>query len=322
MKVSDIYKGSRKRTTRIFFLLLGILLAASLAGIVTGQVELSKNIFILRLIRVLLGAVAGAGLAACGAVFQAILRNPLAEPYILGISSGAGLGAVLCAVFLTSAVFLPVPAFIGAASTIFLVYNLSRIGGKIPVQTLLLSGVVINTIFSSLILFFISTAKNAILHDAMWWLLGSLQIFDVKLLAVVGALTFLGIFIFWAYSKELNAISIGEEEAIHLGIDVEKVKRLLFIITSLITSALVATCGLIGFAGLIVPHIARLLVGPNHKTLIPAAAILGAIFLILSDAVARVIMRPIEVPIGVITSLLGGPFFLYLLRRSKRVWHR
>lgn len=319
MEIDKIYKNSRKKTTKITFFLVLILFVSAFLAVITGPVELSKKIFILRFVRILLAITAGAGLASCGAVFQAILRNPLAEPYILGISSGAGLGAVLFAILFGPTTFLPFPAFIGAVMTIFLVHNLSRIGGKIPIQTLLLSGVVINIIFSSLILFLISTSRNPTLHDAMWWLLGNLQIFDIKLLMTVSILTVFGIFVFLAYSRELNVISIGEEEAIHLGIDIEKVKTILFIITSLITAALVSVCGLIGFAGLIVPHIARSLVGPNHKILIPTAAILGAVFLILSDAIGRTIMQPIEIPIGVVTSFLGGPFFLFLLRKSRQI---
>ena len=307
------------RINKTFFILILILLASSAFSIITGPVELSGKIFFLRLVRILLAITAGAGLAACGAVFQAILRNPLAEPYVLGISSGAGLGAVLFAAFLGPAVFLPIPAFLGAVATIFLVYNLSKTGGRVPIQDLLLAGVVINIMFSSLILFFIATARNPVLHDAMWWLLGNLQIFDARLLSAVSIITASGIIVFLVYSRELNAISIGEEEALHLGIDTERVKKILFVVTSIVTAALVSTCGLIGFAGLIVPHIARTLVGANHRILIPASLILGAIFLVLSDAIARTIMQPMEIPIGVITSLVGGPFFLFLLRKSRKI---
>ncbi|NQU73804.1 MAG: iron ABC transporter permease [Candidatus Omnitrophica bacterium] len=319
MEISKIYKDSRRRTIKISFFLFLILALSFILSIITGPVALSKDIFFLRLIRVLLGIAAGAGLATCGVVFQAILRNPLAEPYILGVSSGGGLGAVLFVTLFGASIFLPIPAFFGAVATIFLVYNLSKIGGKIPVQTLLLSGVIISVLFSSLILFLISTAKQAVLHDAMWWLLGNLQIFDIKLLVILSVSVTLGIIVALLYSRELNAISIGEEEAIHLGIDTEKVKRILFVVTSLVTAALVSTCGLIGFVGLIVPHIARSLIGPNHKQLIPTAAILGAIFIILSDTLAKLIMQPIEIPIGVVTSFLGGPFFLFLLRRTRKI---
>ena len=322
MEINKIYKASRKRGIKVIIFLSLILFLACALAMVTGPVELSKNIFMLRLVRILLGITAGAGLATCGVVFQAILRNPLAEPYVLGVSSGAGLGAVVIAVLFGSAVFLPIPAFLGAAITVFLVYNLSRIGGRITIQSLLLSGVVINIIFSSLILFFISTAKNPVLHDATWWLLGNLQIFDIRLLIAVVGMTALGIFVSLYYTRELDALCIGEEEAIHLGIDTERVKKVLFIATSLVTAGLISACGLIGFVGLIIPHLARLIVGPNHKALIPTSALLGAVFLILSDILARMIMRPIEIPLGVITSLLGGPFFLFLLRKSLRVKQR
>lgn len=307
-----------KRPVRIISFFILILAISAFASLALGAVGLSKNILILRALRVVMGIIVGAGLASCGAVFQAVLRNPLSEPYILGVSSGAGLGAILWTALFGSAVFLPLPAFIGAIVTIFFVYNLAKSGGTVSVQGLLLAGVVINIVFSSMILFFVSTAQNSVLHDVSWWLLGNLQVFDVRLLAAVSALTVAGIFIFLAYTRELNAIAIGEEEAIHLGIDIEKTKKILFVVTSVITAALVSTCGLIGFVGLMVPHIARLLVGANHKTLIPASAILGAIFLIISDAAARVLMRPAEIPIGVVTSFLGGPFFLFLLKRSGR----
>jgi iron complex transport system permease protein len=297
-----------------------ILLALSTAlALFTGPAALSKNIFLLRLMRVLTGATAGAGLSCCGVAFQAILRNPLAEPYILGISSGAGLGAVLAALFFGAAAFLPLPAFLGAAATIFLVYSLSRTAGRISVHSLLLSGVMINIMFSSFILFLISTAKTPILHDSMWWLLGNLQLFDKGLLMIAAAATVSGIAVFMAHSRELDAISIGEEEAIHLGIDTERIKKLIFISASVITAGLVSACGLIGFIGLIVPHMARALVGPSHRKLIPASAALGASLLVLSDTVAKIIMQPVEIPVGVVTALLGGPFFLILLKRSRQI---
>ncbi|MCX5715891.1 MAG: iron ABC transporter permease [Candidatus Omnitrophica bacterium] len=304
---------------RKIFLLILLLAVSAAAALVIGPVSLTRDILWLRLSRILLGIAAGAGLASCGAVFQALLRNPLAEPYVLGVSSGAGLGAVLAVALFGYAGFLPLPAFTGGLLVIFLVYNLSRVGQKVPVQTLLLSGVVINIICSSLILFFISASGNPVLHDAMWWLLGNLQVFDSRLVLASLAAAGLGIPVFMLYSRELDAISLGEEEALHLGINIENVKTALFIIASIITAALVSACGLIGFVGLIVPHMARAIVGPKHKALIITAAILGAIFLVLSDAAARTIMKPAEIPIGIITSLLGGPFFLYLLRKTRNI---
>jgi len=314
---------SRKSSAGILVALVCILCLCCALGLVTGPVALSQKIIQLRLVRVLLGLVAGVGLATCGVVFQALLRNPLAEPYVLGVSSGAGLGAVVWAMFFSaSVVSLALPAFAGAVATIFLVYGLSRVGGSIAVHGLLLSGVVINIICSSLILFFISTANSRVFHDALWWLLGNLQIFDVRLLLTLSAVTAAAVFIFMFYWRELNAISIGEEEAVHLGIDIEKVKAVLFIATSLLTAVLVSACGIIGFVGLIVPHLARLLVGSNHRIVLPASAILGAIVLVLSDIMARILMPPIEVPIGVMTAFLGGPFFLLVLRRRRKVTSR
>ena len=248
-------------TAGMYAFILSILLASAALSLFTGPAQLDKKILGLRSMRILLGATAGAGLAACGAVFQAILRNPLAEPYALGISSGAGLGAVIASAFFRSAVFLPLPAFAGAAATIFLVYNLARVGGKIPAQGLLLSGVVVNLVSSSLILFIMSVSRSPVLHDSMWWLLGNLQIFNLNLLLISVIVTAAGIAVFMSYSRELDAICLGEEEAIHLGIEVERIKRILFIITSVITAALVSSCGLIGFAGLIVPHMARFFAG-------------------------------------------------------------
>lgn len=317
--INSLHNKTRKKAFAVCAILSGLLMASAILCVATGPVELSRRILYIRIIRVLLGLAVGAGLATCGAVFQALFRNPLAEPFILGISSGAGLGLVLFAIVFSSTIFLPLPAFAGACATILLVYNLAKIGQKTPVQSLLLAGVVVNIVFSSMILFLISTAKNAILHDAAWWLLGNLQVFDIKVLAITAVATITGIAVFLAYTRELNAISIGEEDALHLGIDVEKTKRILFVTTSLVTAVIVSTCGLIGFAGLIVPHIARALVGPNHKTLIPTTAILGAAFLILSDALGRIVIQPVEIPIGVITSFLGGPFFLFLLKRSGRI---
>lgn len=316
MAANNIYKRSRRRFIGILSFLLICLGACAALSVCIGQAELSRRIFALRFARVCIGLAAGAGLAACGAVFQAILRNPLSEPYVLGVSSGAGLGAVTAAILFGSAIFLPIPAFLGAIATIFLVYNLSRVGGRIPVQGLLLSGVIINILFSSLILFLISVSRNPVLHDSMWWLLGNLQVFDITLLISAAVTSAAGIAIFMVYSHELDAISIGEEEAIHLGINTEKIKGILFIVTSLVTAMIIAVCGLIGFVGLIVPHICRFLVGPSHRRLIPASAAMGAIFIITSDVVSRTLMPPIEIPVGVVTSIFGAPFFLFLLRRS------
>ncbi|MEI8175680.1 MAG: iron ABC transporter permease, partial [Candidatus Omnitrophota bacterium] len=198
-----------------------------------------------------------------------------------------------------------------------LVYTLSRRGGRLPVEGLLLSGVVINVIFSSLILFFISTAHQSTVRDAIWWLLGSLEIFDPWLLLIAALFVLAGCAVCFSFYRELDALSLGEEEALHLGIDTERVSTILFITASLMTAVLVSICGLIGFVGLIVPHIARSFVGSGHRYLVPATALIGAILLIAGDVLGRTLLWPIEIPIGVVTSILGGPFFLYLLARGK-----
>ena len=217
----------------------------------------------------------GSGLGVCGVALQAILRNPLAEPYLLGTSSGAGLGVVVGVVSGLSVIYIPFAAFGGALLSVIIVYNLAKENGKIPVQSLILSGIIVAITLSGIVIFLVSLFSNQALHGIMWWLLGSLQIYDSKLLLVVGIIVVLGIISIFILSQELNAISIGERKAFHLGVDTETVKKILFLVTSLITGALVSISGMIGFVGLIVPHMMRFVVGPNHKVLIPATC-LGA----------------------------------------------
>jgi len=307
-------------------MLCAILLAAIIAGLLNGAVGIAfaqllfkENlpIFYLRLMRILTAGVAGAGLAVCGIALQAILRNPLAEPYLLGSSSGAGLFAVIAIITGISTIYLPFIAFIGALLATILVYNLARQNNKVSEQSLVLSGVMVSVALSAVIIFLISTSNNETLHGITWWLWGNLQVYDVKLLSVVSAIVICGSAIIYIFSQDLNAISIGEEEAIHLGIDIESVKKILILVTALITAGIVSICGIIGFVGLMIPHMARLVVGPNHKILVPAAALGAAIFMIFCDILSRVIFAPIEIPIGVITAILGVPAFIFLLKRGQ-----
>lgn len=309
-------------------LLIAILLTVVLFGIFKGSASIpfleifskgNQQILYLRLARIMLGIFVGAGLGVCGVTLQAILRNPLAEPYLLGSSSGAGLGAVTAIILGLSNAYLPFAAFTGALLSIILVYNLAKEDGRIPVQSLILSGVIVAIALSGVIVFLISISSNEALHGIMWWLLGSLQIYELKLLFVVGLIVVLGIFLIFVLSQDLNAISIGEEEAIHLGIEIENIKKILFLISSLITGALVSVSGMIGFVGLIVPHMMRLVVGPNHKVLIPATCLAAAAFLVLCDTFSRSLFPPVEIPIGVITSLIGAPIFIILLKRKQKV---
>jgi len=304
------------------FLFLAIAAAMNFGSTNLHLLDLCKpensQILYLRLSRVLLGLLAGAGLATAGVIFQGILRNPLAEPYVLGVSSGAGLGAVLAIFFGLGLEFMPLTAFLGAMLTMFLVLNLSQINGRVSAQGLLLSGVIIGAIFSSLLLFFVSVSSNEAMHGITWWLLGSLQIFDFRILWLVAIMVVLGICIAVYFSRDLNAISLGEEEAGHLGVNVEMVEKILFIVASLVSAGIVCLCGIIGFVGLIIPHAVRMLFGSDNRVALPASAICAGAFLIIADTLSRTLMPPIEIPIGVITALIGGPVFIILLRKKQR----
>lgn len=313
-----------KKILFLFLVFLGVVLIALRFGSVRiplGELFSKSNsqILYLRFLRVMIAVFVGAGLSVCGVCLQAILRNPLADPYLLGTSGGAGLGAVLAITLGISSAYYPFAAFCGALLSIVLVYNLAKEGNKIPTRSLILAGVVVAMVFSGLMIFLISMSSNQALHGIMWWLLGSLQIYDIRLLFIVGTITILGIGTISIFSQDLNAISVGDEEAVHLGIDIEKMKKILFLITALITGALVSISGMIGFVGLIIPHMMRMIVGPNHKTLIPASCIAGATFLVLCDCISRTVFPPIEISIGVITSLIGAPIFIILLKKRQKV---
>lgn len=319
----------------ILLLLLLLFIVACAASLLTGSIyipfsslvsEHLRSILLLRLSRILLSAVAGASLAVVGAVLQGLLKNPLADPYVLGISSGSGLFAVLGIVLGLNATFgifaVPLSAFVGGVATILFVYFLSKRGPKVTTEDLLLSGVIMSAMLSSFIMFFVSVLEVEGLHSALWWLLGNTQIFDMGLLSIVVSVCVGGMLLCALLGRNLNVMSLGEEEAISLGMDVEKVKMIFFIITSLITAAVVSVCGLIGFVGLIIPHVGRRFVGPDHRYLIPASALAGAIFMVLCDIAARRIMPPLELPVGVITAMIGGPFFILLLKRARKSGYR
>jgi iron complex transport system permease protein len=311
-------------------LLAGVFFWALLAGpegtrIPAGEVfsEAHRPIVQSRAARALLGIFVGAGLSVAGLILQAVLRNPLADPYVLGVSAGAGLGAAYAIlgapVMLLGAWTIPGCAFLGGVAAILLVYALARVGKTVPVYTLLLSGVIVNSVGSSLLLFLAQTsiARNRDFQGVLWWLFGSLQIFDPVLLGIAGAAILLGILLAVFFARDMNVLSIGEEPAAHLGVRVERTKTLLFVVASLMTGASVAVSGMIGFVGLIVPHAVRLVVGPDHKVLVPLSALAGAVFLVAADIVARSMFGAREIPIGILTSFLGGPFFIYLLRRRR-----
>jgi iron complex transport system permease protein len=314
------------RKTKIaagFLLLLLISAVALLYGSVRlGPLELFQQryraILYLRILRVITAIIAGAGLATCGVALQAVLRNVLAEPYLLGTSSAAGLAAVGAVVLGLPAALTPVVSFCGALLSVFIVYRLARKDFRFDIQAMLLSGVIISILSSAVMVFIISFSANEALHGMLWWLWGSLQNYDLKLLLAVGLITLGGCAYIFFLAQDLNGLSLGEEGAIHLGIDAEKVKKEVFLVTSLITASLVSLCGIIGFVGLIVPHAVRLLIGPNHKTLIPAVWILAAAFLVACDLLSRTLFVPFEVPLGVISAFIGAPLFILLLRRKDK----
>jgi len=276
----------------------------------------NRQIVILRILRLFLAMSTGSGLAVSGIALQAVLRNPLAEPYLLGTSSGAGLSAVLAILAGLGMIYVPIAAFIGAALSVVMVYFLAKQGGRVQTESLILSGVIVSVALSAIMVFLISIFPDRNMHGILWWLWGSLQVYDVKLLIVVSVSVLIGTTGIFVLSQDLNAISLGDEEAVHLGVKTETAKKIIFALSTLITSSVVCVAGIIGFVGLIVPHIMRLIVGPNHKILIPASCVAGAAFMIISDVIARSIFPPLEIPIGVITALIGAPVFVFLLKRN------
>lgn len=279
-----------------------------------------REILLLRVTRVLAALTMGASLSCAGVVLQAILRNPLAEPYVLGVSSGAGLGAavaILTGLGAVSAFALPLSAFVMAMLTLLAVYALARQGSTPSLYGLILSGVVVSSVCSSLLMFLISVAPMEGMHSILWWMLGNLEVSSDALLTVTGVLAAAGCAGIWLLAPELNALTLGRDMAHHLGIRVKMAVGAGLLLATLVTAASVGVGGMIGFVGLIVPHTMRHLVGPDHRRLIPAAALGGGAFLAVCDALARTILS-VEIPVGVVTALVGGPFFLVLLRRRRQ----
>jgi iron complex transport system permease protein len=312
------------RKLAILLLLLGVII---IFGLIKGAVNIplvnlfkqdNQVILNLRLLRVIAAILVGSGLAVSGVVLQAILRNSLADPYLLGTSSGAGLAAVIAVIIGLSRVYVPLAAFLGAVLSIIIVYNLARERGVITDKSLILSGVIISIAFSSLIVFLVTLFGNQARHEMNWWLWGSLQVYDYKLLLLVAFPVILGVAIIYLFAQDLNAISLGEEEARHLGVDTQNIKKLLILITALVSASLICICGIIGFVGLIVPHMMRMIVGPNHKILIPVTCLAASVFMILCDLLSRTLFAPVEIPIGVVTAIIGAPVFIMLLKKGKR----
>jgi iron complex transport system permease protein len=273
-----------------------------------------------RLPRLLLASILGGGLALAGATFQALLRNPLAEPYILGVSGGAAVGAVVVlALGLTTLASwtLPLAAFAGALLAITIVFRVATAAGRaLDVRVLLLAGVVTGAFFAAVISFILAVSDARTVRSAVLWMMGSTAGADWQTVAVAAAYTLPTALVIIALARPLNTLAVGEETALYLGTDVERVKRIAFAAASLVTAAGVAVAGVIGFVGLVVPHALRLVVGSDHRILLPLCFLVGAAFLTTADTLARVILSPTEIPIGVVTAFVGVPIFLVLLRRS------
>ncbi len=271
----------------------------------------------LRIPRALLSFLVGGALAVTGAALQALIRNPLADPYLLGLSGGAGLGAVLAIAFQAGGVWaVPISAFVGALLAIALVYRLALVaGGLLDTRVLLLAGVVVSAFTGALLTAVVSVSPAPQLRNAMLWLLGGFDAASWVTLGVFAAYAVVPLaFLFFA-RRSLDLMSLGEEPAQFLGVDVERLKRLVYVASSLLTAAAVAVSGIIGFVGLIIPHAVRMLWGHAHDVLLPASFVLGGTLLVIADTVARTAFAPQEFPVGVVTALIGVPAFAFLLRR-------
>jgi iron complex transport system permease protein len=306
---------------------LAVLLVAALAlGLAFGSVESpSRDILLqIRLPRVVLAALVGAGLATAGVLLQALLQNPLADPYILGISGGAALGGVLALSFgwtLGSiALGVPLVAFLGALASTGLLYLVAGASGRAPAHSLLLSGVVFNAFAASLIIFLTTATDLSQMAGIFLWLIGSIRLVDPWILVGVAVLVALGLGVGVRDAYALNLVSLGDEHAAHLGVEVPRVRRRVLLATALMIGGAVSVSGLIGFVGLVVPHLLRMVIGADHRPLVPAAALGGAAFLVIADTLARTLFAPTELPVGALTAIVGGPLFLVLLRRELRRW--
>ena len=331
-----------RRAALVLLALFAALVAACLMGAVFGAVPVStadvigavsgvlrgapltapqQLVMELRLPRVTLAALVGACLAAAGVLYQALFRNALADPYILGVSSGAGLGAALAfAITGSGALALiapPVAAFVGALATIVLVAALATRRGVMDTLSLLLAGVAVSYTLAALTSFVLVVRREQ-MSRIVFWMMGGLQGATWTQVGIVGAMLVVGLAVPLLFARELNIMLLGDERAGELGVNVEWVKRVILAAASLVVSAAVSVSGLIGFVGLMTPHAARLVLGPDHRLLLPASVLSGAIVMVLADLVARVALAPVELPVGIVTALAGGPVFVWLLVRARR----
>jgi iron complex transport system permease protein len=303
-------------------MLTSLLPGSTLSPTWTEQME--AIVLSIRLPRVVTAMTVGGALALAGTLFQGLLRNPMADPYIIGTSGGAALGATLALLLQAQVlpfgfVSVPVAAFVGSLAAVLAVYAIARVGPRTPITTLLLAGFALSSLLAAamsfLMLFSGETMRRVVL-----WTMGGMSSTGWTQLAVVIPLIALGGLAAYLMARDLNAFLLGEDQAAHLGIDVERRKLALLMVGSLLTGAAVSVSGLVGFVGLVVPHVARLIFGPDHRLLSPTAALLGSIFLVVADLAARLVLAPAEIPVGIVTAVIGAPFFIYLLRRGKKAY--
>ena len=299
-------------------------LFAKLGMPIGGTASKAQGIIIweIRLPRVVLAAIVGAALAISGAAIQALVRNSIADPYILGVSSGASVGAtavILLGAFSALGTYaLSFAAFLGAITAVVIVFFLARVNGRTSVVRLLLAGIAISMVFSSLTNFMLMMSKQqGGIQAVMHWMLGSLAGAKWSTIGIPFVVLFLVFTLLVVNYRQLNALLLGEEVAVTLGINLDRFRIFIILFVSLLTGVVVASSGSIGFVGLIVPHLVRMMVGSNYKVVLPICAFVGAIFLVWADMVARVIIAPVEMPIGIITAVCGGPFFIWMLRRRR-----
>jgi iron complex transport system permease protein len=288
----------------------------------TWDSSLSTIILDLRLPRVILAGMVGAALALAGATYQGLFRNPLADPYLIGVAQGASVGAIIGFLLpvgwgISGLGLVPLLAFAGAITATLIVYMLARVGNTVPVTTLILSGVALSALLSSISSYLIINSGNQ-MHGIIFWLMGSFSASKWSEVGIALPYIAVGSAVILMFSRMLNVMQLDEEQAQQLGVNVEKFKLLLLAAATLITAASVSFVGTIGFVGIIIPHAVRLIWGADHRYLLPLALLTGAVFMILADLLSRTLLAPTEIPIGVITAICGAPFFMYLLRRRKR----
>ena len=323
-----------RRLVTVLAVLALLLVLTAIAGISIGSVPISPEhvvaaltgsdaaspaeqtiVMSIRLPRLLLAMIVGAGLSVAGLVFQALLRNPLAEPYILGISSGGTVGTLIALALGLGAFAVPAASFAGSALVMLLVYSLAQRRGVMDSNALLMAGVMIGAFFNAVVLLIIAIS-NQELRNAFLWLMGNLSGAGSENLAIAGPLIVLSCAILLLFARSYNLIATGDETALQLGVNVRTIRRASYVLASLITGLAVSVSGVVGFVGLIIPHLCRMILGPDHRLLLPASFLAGGIFLALADLAARTMLAPAEIPVGAITAAIGAPVFISLLRRS------